>query len=71
MRVETFPSVARERALRSYEEAAAKWPLQHTTLCEMHKARTGQLIGFRLQTAMYLVPLQQERGVYLTPIRHH
>ena len=71
MRFEVFPSVARERALRSYDDAVTKWPLQHTTLCEMRKARTGQLIGFRLQTAMYLVPLPQERGAYYTPIRHH
>ena len=71
MRIETFPSVALERALRSYDAAVAKWPLQYTTLCEMRRARTGQLIGFRLETAMYLVPLPHERGTYFTPIRHH
>jgi len=71
MRIEVFPSVARERALRGYEEAVAKWPLQHTTLCMIHRARTGRLIGFRLQTAMYLVPLPQQSGAFFNPIRHH
>jgi hypothetical protein len=71
MRFEVFSSFSRERALQCYDEAVSKWPMQHTTLCEMRRARTGRLIGYRLQTAIYLVPLPQVRGAYFTPIRHH